>query len=314
MEISKVEDIQKILILGAGTMGRQIALQCALYGYTVALYDLNKNVLENAISQLKDYASYLVAEGTATEAMAERALSQIEANANSEEAATNVDLVSESVFEDPKIKAQVFAKFHQLCPSHTIFTTNTSTLKPSQFAQATGRAEQFCALHFHNPVISANVVDIMPHSKTSQATLRVVADFARSIDQIPIILQKEHNNYVFNNMLSGFLTEALSLVATDIASVEEIDRAWMGVLKTSIGPFGILDVIGIDLVYKIYTIQPIWARLRQGFRKRLRFLKGYVDQGKLGVKTGVGFYRYPNPLFQEPTFLQGDLPKEERRD
>jgi len=219
-------------------------------------------------------------------------------------AAEGVDLVSESVLEDPKVKGEVFAQLNTLCAPHTLFTTNTSTLLPSRFAQATGRPAQFAAFHFHNPVWLANVVDVMPHPGTAaDVTLRLVA-FARSIDQIPVVLHKETPSYVFNAMLDGFLRPAMMLAADGKVSVEDIDRAWMGVTKMPVGPFGIIDLIGVDLVYHIARRMPLLLRLTPPAQRLLRFLKGYVDQDRLGIKSSHGFYNYPDPAFSRPDFVR----------
>ncbi len=225
---------------------------------------------------------------------------------DAQEAASEVDLVSESVPEDPKLKGEVLARFDKLCPARTVFTTNTSTLVPSQFSEATGRPSQFAAFHFHLPVWVANVVDIMPHPGTSEETVALLQDFARRIGQIPIVLQKEHGGYVLNTTLSALLREAQTMAASGVASVEDIDRAWMGVMKTSIGPFGIMDLIGIDTVWRItdyWAKKAFWMR---ELRRNAGFLKGYVDEGHLGQKSGRGFYDYPDPAFAQPGFVQGE--------
>jgi 3-hydroxybutyryl-CoA dehydrogenase len=300
-----IEQIRCVLIVGAGTMGQQIGLQSAIHGYDVVMYDISPTALDAATTRVASYAAQLVAEGQLTQEKAQAALARITTTNNPESAATDVDLVSESVPEDPKLKGQVFAQFNQLCPSRTIFTTNTSTLIPSMFAKATGRPAQFAALHFHQPVWVANVVDIMPHPGTSEETVVVLCDFARRIGQIPIVLKKESHGYVFNTMLSAVNREALTLAANGIASVEDVDRAWMGVMKMPIGPFGIMDLVGIDTVWHITNY---WAK-RLFFNRQLgvnaRFLKEYVDKGWLGVKSGKGFYTYPDPAYQQPGFVEG---------
>jgi 3-hydroxybutyryl-CoA dehydrogenase len=159
------------------------------------------------------------------------------------------------------------------------------------FAKETGRPKQFAAFHFHMDVWEANVVDIMPHPGTSQATIRLLRAFAKSIGQIPIVLKKEHPAYVFNNMLNALLMAAGDLVVRDVASFEDIDRAWMGVTKMSIGPFGILDKVGLDLAWQI---SEMFAKLTGDPQHQARadFLKQYMDKGWLGVKSGRGFYKY----------------------
>ena len=170
--------------------------------------------------------------------------------------ARDIDIVSESVPEDPKLKGEIFSKIHGACPERTIFTTNTSTLLPSMFAQATGRPEKLAALHFHDVRIST-IVDVMPHPGTSRETVELVRDFAVRIGQTPIVMERESPGYVFNFMLSNLFQSAQTLAANGVASVEDIDRSWMGVTHMITGPFGIMDSVGLDTVWKITNY---WAR------------------------------------------------------
>jgi 3-hydroxybutyryl-CoA dehydrogenase len=302
----KIEDIRCIFVIGSGTMGQQIGLQCAMHGYAVILYDIVPEALQIAGVQIKAYAANLVSQNRLTQNEAESALARIQFTSNPEDAA-GADLVSESVPEDPALKAKVFAQFHKVCPPHTIFTTNTSTLIPSMFADATGRPGQFAALHFHTYVWDSNVVDIMPHPGTSPETVEVLHAFTRRIGQIPILLQKENYQYVFNAMLGALNTAAIKLAADGVAAVEDIDRAWMGVMKTQIGPFGIMDIVGLKTVW---DITQYWATVTGDaqLQANATFIKQYVDQEWLGVKNGRGFYTYPDPAFARPGFMtdEGD--------
>jgi NAD(P)-dependent dehydrogenase (short-subunit alcohol dehydrogenase family) len=168
------------------------------------------------------------------------------------------------------------------------------------------RRNQFAALHFHNPPWVANVVDIMPHPGTDSRYLSVLADFARRIGQIPIVLQKEHHGYVFNDMLRVLLLSALTLVETEVATFEDVDRSWMGVTRMPIGPFGILDSIGIETVRDIALY---WSRALSDsqMERNVKYLQRLVDQGRLGQKNGRGFYQYPYPAYQETAFLGATL-------
>jgi 3-hydroxybutyryl-CoA dehydrogenase len=300
----KIEDIHTVLILGAGTLGSQIALQCATHDYEVNLYDISAAALDAGMKRIRTYQEGLVQQGVLTEAQSAAALKRIHPTTDPQ-AAAQADLVSESVPEDPQLKGRVFAQFNALCPAHTIFTTNTSTLLPSMYAQATGRPDRFAALHFHSYVWISNVVDIMPHPGTSPATLDLLEAFALRIGQIPIRLEIESAGYVLNAMLNAVLRAATSLAARGVTSVENVDRAWMGVMKMPLGPFGILDQVGIQTAY---DISQYWAGVLKDpeLQANADFLKTYVDRGWLGVNTGRGFYTYPNPEFQKPDFISGE--------
>ncbi len=299
-----IEDIHRVLVVGAGTMGQQIGLQCATHGYRVTLYDAAEDVLDTAISRVRFYALQMVEGGLLTSEKADDALAQIGVTGDPAKAAADADLLSESVPENPELKGRVLAQFNQLCPARTIFTTNTSSLVPSMFAEASGRPAQFAALHFHQYVWDSNVVDIMPHPGTSLETVELLHSFAQCIGQIPIILKKENYGYVFNAMLNALNRAALSLAARGVASVEDIDRAWMGVMKTRVGPFGILDHVGLQTAWDITRY---WAEVLNDaeLQANADFLRGYLNHGRLGVKSGHGFYTYPDPAYAQPGFLTG---------
>jgi 3-hydroxybutyryl-CoA dehydrogenase len=297
----KIGDIKRVLILGAGTMGQQIGFQCAMHGYDVVYYDLSQDILDKALRRIAKLGSWYTSMGRLTEEELQHALSRISATPDPEKAAQDADLISESVPEDPELKGKVFAQFHKLCPERTIFTTNSSMLVPSMFAKSTGRPEKLAALHFHD-VRSTNVVDVMPHPGTASEVTQLVHDFAVSIGQIVIMLHRENSGYVFNTMLSSLFSSALTLASRNVSSIEDIDRSWMGVMHTAMGPFGIMDQVGLSTVW---IITDYWAKKTGDAQAQANadFLKQYVDKGQLGFKTNQGFYSYPNPAYTDQKFL-----------
>ncbi len=297
------EDMQNILIVGAGTMGLQIGFLCAVHGCGVVVYDVDPAMLENAGERAKALARRFRQKNRLSPEAVDQALGCLSFSSDPEAAGRSADLVSESVPEDPALKGKVFAQFNEICPPRTIFTTNSSSLVPSMFARATGRPERFLAFHFHD-VVTSSIVDVMPHPGTLPEVTAAVEAFAEKIGQIPIMLQKEQPGYVFNTMLMAFLGEALGMAAKGVASIEDIDRAWMGVMHTQVGPFGIMDGVGLDTVWKITSY---WAAKTHDAkaRKNADFIKEYLDQGLLGQKSGRGFYTYPDPAFARRGFLRG---------
>ncbi len=297
------DKIEKVLILGAGTMGLQIGLQCAVSGFNVIIYDTFDSALEGAENRVQKIAQLLVKHARIEQKEADAGILRIKFTSDPKTAGKEADLINESVPEDPAIKKQVFAQFHKICPGHTIFTTNSSTLVPSMIAADTGRPDRFAALHFHDCTVT-NVVDVMPHPGTSTKTLATILAFCKDIDQYPIELKKEQHGYVFNTMLTELLGSALGLASKEVASPEDIDRAWMGIMKTHVGPFGIMDSVGLETVYKITNY---WAGKIDDPKRRgnAAYLKSFVNKGDLGVKTGKGFYEYPDPIFLKPDFLEG---------
>lgn len=298
-----MSEIKNVLILGAGTMGMQIGVLCAAHGFEVTIYDAVESSLEGAPERMAKKAKSLARHGRVTPEAAEQALSRIQFTHDPVAAGKTADLINESVPEDPDLKSRVFARFNEICPDHTIFTTNSSTLLPSMMAKATGRPHRFCALHFHDCTVT-NVVDVMPHPGTSRETLDAVLGFCRDTGQFPIELKKEQPGYLFNTMLTEWMAAALSLAAKEVAEPVDIDRAWMGIMRTPTGPFGIMDSIGLETAYKVTSY---WAETRNNpkGKRNAAFLKAYVDRGDLGIKTGKGFYTYPDPEFLKPEFLEG---------
>ncbi|TRO54687.1 3-hydroxyacyl-CoA dehydrogenase [Candidatus Bathyarchaeota archaeon] len=302
MEIDKV---RTILIIGAGTMGTQIGFQCASHDYSVTIYDINTNQLNAAKAKIYALAKQLVTINYVTQEVADAALGRISYSSNPKDAAAEVDLLSESVTEDPEVKMEVFSQFGKLCPTHTIFTTNTSGLIPSMFADATRRSHQFAALHFNSPIWYTNIVEIMPHPKTSKTTIQLLELFTKRIGLTPFTLRKENPGYIINALLPPLLAAAVKLKMNDVASIEDIDRVWMNITKMPIGPFGILDHVGLDVAFHSTNLVTK-ATDDPGVVAMLNFYKEFIDKGWLGEKSGRGFYTYPNPKFRQPGFLTGE--------
>ena len=295
--MKKVEDINNILIIGCGTLGLRIGLRCAMDGFNVKMYDLTDEALMKARSIQGKLLKSFVKNDKMTEEEAEATMKRLLMTTDKAEAVKNIDLVSESVTENLALKKKMYADFAPLFEPQTLLTTNTSYLLPSQFAAETGRPERFCALHFHD-VFTMNVVDVMPHPDTEGWFVDLLMQFGKAIHQIPVLIQKENPGYLFNQILMAVLGAAGDLRTRDIASIQDIDRSWMGNFKSNMGPFGMLDTIGLDTAWHIVDTRSDSRSIRFA-----ALLKQYIDEGKLGLKTGEGFYKYPKPEFALPDFL-----------
>ena len=287
------KSVQRVGIVGAGTMGREIALQIALAGLDTVIYDSSPMQLEALPQLLRKRIEPLQNMGGQglSQVQIDEALGRLTITGRLEDLA-EVDLISESVFEELAVKQTVWSELGAICASHTLFTTNTSSLAPSSYAQATGRPDRFAAMHFHLPIEVNRIVDVMTNGKTSVRTMDQVQAFVEKIGMIPIRIEKESPAYLFNAMLIGYMREAIKLLVNEIGSKEDIDQVWTSITGVGAGPFVSMDYVGIDTVWRI--IHGIAEREQDDkLKKCADYLKQMVDAGKLGMKTGSGFYDYP---------------------
>jgi len=295
----EIKDINKVLILGAGTLGLRVGLQSAISGFETTIYDINASAFEAAIKTQDGILKMLVRHEKLSEQAAEETKQRLTFTTDASEAASEADFLNESVTENLTLKRKVWEQFGALCPEKTLFTSNTSYLLPSDLADATGRPERFCNFHFHD-VFYANVVDIMPHQTTAFWIPDFLFQMGEKLWQTPVFVKKENPGYIFNYMLMALIGAAGALKTMDVGTIEDIDRSWMGNFKMDMGPFGVLDTVGLDTAWHITSNQP--DKKSQSFAA---LLKTYIDAGKLGVKTGEGFYTYPNPAYKEDHFIKG---------
>lgn len=295
----QLKDINKFLVLGAGTMGYRIGLQAALSGFNTTIYDINPDSFPKAEKFQSRIIKDLLKRGVYSQEEVDAALARQSFTTSAEEAAKDADFISESVPEDIELKKQVWAQFGELCPAHTVFTSNTSYMLGSWLAESTGRPELYCNYHFHD-VFLANVVDIMPHPGTQPWIIELLKDLGRRLRQTPVVVQREWQGYIFNHMLAAVLGSAAELLVMDVATVEDIDRSWMGNFKIDMGPFGIYDTIGMDTAHHVMKNFDN-PRLQQF----VKLLEDMMAEGKYGIKSGEGFYKYPGPAFNNPGFVKG---------
>ena len=296
-------EIKNVLIVGTGTLGSQIGFQCAMHGFRTTMYDTQADALEACKKRHRQIGEAVKADIGKTDAEVTATHANLSYTTDLAPAASDCDLVSESVPEDPAVKRRVFAQLHEVCPDHTIFTTNSSTLLPSEIADGTGRPERFLALHFANRIWVNNIGEVMKHPGTAPEVFERVLKFAAEIGMVPIRIEKEWRGYVLNAMLVPLLSAAQTLVANGIATPEDVDRTWMISTNTPAGPFATIDVIGLQTAYTIGDLLATKTGDAQ-LRKNADYLKEtYLDQGKLGVSSGEGFYSYPDPAFRRQDFL-----------
>lgn len=289
--------IAQILIAGGGTMGQEIAILCATRGFSVRVFDVDPQALQKGarakslISGIEDHDSARVAERT-------QWLQKLRVETRLEAAAEDADLVIECLPERLKLKCEFFAQVSRLVSPAAILATNTSMLVPSQLRSGVQHPERLAALHFIN---ETKVAEVMGHDGTYPDVLDRLELFLRDLRVLPVLCRKEKTGCVLNSMLTSLNFTAITLAAQGYASVEDIDRLWMMTMRCPRGPFGMLDIIGLDTAYDITWLQALMTGDVQS-RGAAEFLKAYVRQGRLGIKSGHGFYTYPNPAYQQPGF------------
>ena len=297
-------DIQNVLVLGAGRMGSQIALQCAFNGCDVALYDPHLQATDIS-SDVGQFLSDVYPERPFSTQQIEDATRRVKRVRDLEPAAAQAELLIEAVSEKLSLKREVLARCHSLCPPQTLFATNSSAIAPSSLAEASGRPDRFGALHFAR---ASGIVEVMPHPGTSPATLEALAQFARLVGTLTITCRREHAGHVLNTLLMSLNHTALTLAENGIADPEDIDRIWMKSLGARTGPFGLLDDVGVETAWQITDFMAKLSRDQQQ-QRNAAYLKRLLDQGRAGRDCGRGFYDYPNPSYLAPGFLadQGAL-------
>lgn len=298
----KIDDVKTVLVLGAGTMGARISLACAMHGYNVIVYEVSEEALQGLEFRYQMMGYFWEEEGKATREVVEESLSRIRITSDPAEAAADADLLIEAIPEKLELKHKVFAQFEKLCPKKTVFVSNTSSLLTSEIETAVDRKDRFAALHFHG---YKSVADIMAGTQTSENTIEFLKQFSRSIGELPVVMKKEHPGFLHNYMLIVWLEAAMWLAAGGFGSIEDIDRSWMKVHDSRLGPFGSLDAVGLDVALDVG--EAMRDRGQPGHWDEMRgFLQSYIDEGHLGIKTGRGFYTYPDPAYAQPGFLEGE--------
>ena len=272
-------EIKNVTIAGAGTLGSQIAWQTAFKGFNVTVYDAFDKGLEAGKASHKQYAELFITSRDTPQDEIDRTFSRLTYTTDLAEAVKNADIISESVPEDIEIKKSFYRELANLAPDKTIFTTNTSTTLPSDYANDTGRPEKFLALHFANLIWDHNIGEVMGHAGTDPQIFDRVVKFAEEIGMVPIPIHKEQNGYVINTLLIPFLSAGFNLLYNGVADVESIDKTWMIGTGAPAGPCAIMDIIGMQT---IYNVDKLWGEKLgdQSLLDRADWIKkNYIDKG-----------------------------------
>lgn len=294
-------EYKKILVAGSGVLGSQIAFQTAFFGYEVNVYDINDEAIATAKERLQSL-SHTYGEYFNDDARAAKTLAGLSFYTDLAQAVADVDLVIEAVPERIDIKQAFYEQLAKVAPAKTVFASNSSTLLPSQFAQFTGRPEKFLALHFANTIWKNNTAEVMGHAGTDPQYTEQVIEFARTIGMIPFHLKKEQPGYILNSLTVPFLSAGMALWANGIADPHTIDKNWMISTGSPAGPFGFLDIVGMETPYNLNMMKADHDPMAKIIAEKIK--AEYIDLGKMGVSSGEGFYKYPNPAYMDKDFLK----------
>ncbi len=314
---------QKVVVIGGGILGSQIAFQTAYSGFDVTILvriEDSKRSARAKLDKLRDTYIETInnmkkgkewARGIADPdnfdpkkciEMANKAYESIKLEHDQKKALEDADLVIESVTENMEVKTALYNQIAPLLPEKTVVVTNSSTLLPSKLAPNTGRVTKFLALHFANSIWKNNTAEVMAHSVTEQKYFDELIAFAEAIHMIPLPVREEKAGYLLNSMLVPFLLSAMDLLANGISDPESIDKAWKYGTGAPNGPFEIIDVVGLMTAKNIVEqyqkvpgiISPLLKKmmLPYNYKKMLEMLNKYIEEGKLGKSTDEGFYKY----------------------
>lgn len=286
----QIDDIKKIVVVGAGNMGHQIATLCAINGFKVTCTDVKEDVLQKAEAFVDKYLPGRVAKGKLTAEQAEHARGNIAFSADLKEAVSDADYVIEAVLEILDLKRKVFADLDKWAPRHAILATNSSFIVSSKIADATNRPDKVCNLHFFNPALVMKLVEVVQGPHTSDETHQVSMDLCEKLGKVAVHLKKEVDGFLLNRIFRAIAREAQWILEMGVASVEDIDKACVHGAGHPMGPFRLNDLTGLDLSYTM----GIEAFRATGDRSLLPIpsLVEKVVKGHYGQKTGKGWYDY----------------------
>jgi len=294
--------ISKIGIIGAGTMGAQIGAHAASYGYDVSIYDPDKEAFGRSLEVLKKQFILFDREPVVPLKTLLENGSKIKLTNDLGQAVREADLVIEAVPEHLELKRTVFEQIDSLAPKGAILATNSSSIPISKIESATKRPEKCLNIHFYIPTVMLNMVDIMGGTMTAPETVEAGKAWIRSIACVPLTVKKEILGFCFNRVWRAIKRETLYMWAEGYVDFRDVDRAWMIFTDNPSGPFALMDAVGLDVIYNIEMVYYTDSKDHKDHPPSA--LKDMVDRKELGVKTGRGFYTYPDPEYKRPDFLK----------
>jgi 3-hydroxybutyryl-CoA dehydrogenase len=281
--------MKHIGVIGAGTMGNGIAHVFAQSGYSVRLIDLSQDALDKALATISKNLDRMVAKEKISESDKTNTLSNIDTFTDMSSAVKGLDLVVEAATENMDIKLKIFSQLDELCDAHTILGSNTSSISITKIASATQRPDKVIGMHFMNPVTIMKLVEVIRGYATSDEVTNTIMEVSKSLGKSPVEVN-DYPGFVANRILMPMINEAIITLHEGVAGVEEIDTVMMLGMAHPMGPLHLADFIGLDVCLSILEV------MHQGFGNPkyapCPLLVNMVTAGKLGVKSGEGFYDY----------------------
>lgn len=282
-------NIQKVSVIGSGTMGNGIAHVFAQYGFQVSLVDISQEALDRALVTIGNNLDRQVKKGAIQEADKAATLDRIGTFTVLKEGVREADLVVEAATENESVKLQLFRDLDAACPPSAILASNTSSISITKIAAATARPEQVIGMHFMNPVPVMKLVEVIKGYSTSADTTRVIFELSQKMEKVPVEVN-DYPGFVANRILMPMINEAIHTLYEGVAGVEEIDTVMKLGMAHPMGPLQLADFIGLDVCLSILRV------LHEGFGNPkyapCPLLVNMVMAGKLGKKSGAGFYAY----------------------
>ena len=297
-----MNNIARVAVIGAGTMGAQIAALTALSGYTVRLWDASELALRNGMARAeREIFPHLGEARSLDPAELASALQRLTPADSMANAVDGVDLVIEAVREELGVKQAVFGELSRLTPA--ILSTNSSSIPSSSIAPAVEQPERWLNTHFFAPIWVRSMLELMSCGSTSDEVMQTAFDFGVSLGLVTAVVNGESKGFIINRIWRAVKRESLAVVDQGVASPEDVDRLWMMFFQTQYAPFGIMDMVGLDVVSDIESSYQLVTRDPTDTPSPT--LARMIAAGELGEKSGKGFYEHPNPAYLEPGFLTG---------
>lgn len=282
-------NIRTIGVVGAGTMGSGIAHIAAMAGYDVILRDIEMAFIDRAVANMDKFMARSVEKGKMTEEARQATIGRIKKTTALEEMSA-ADFIIEAILEKMDLKKEVFQTLNKVCRPEVILATNTSSMSITEIAAASGRPDKVCGMHFFNPAQIMRLVEIIHGTQSSDETIAVATDLARAFGKTTVEVKKDSPGFIVNRIMFPQLVEAARLLQEGVASVEDIDTAVKLGLNYPMGMFELLDMGGIDLAY--FVMEYFADEFRDNQYAAPQIIKQMYRAGKLGRKSGEGFYKY----------------------